>query len=556
MTKTIKHTLLFLVATLGVLASAAVYAVDTEAPTLKDVTEHKDTEKEVKKQLVEAAVKGPYDEFYRITPRSSLLALSQVLDEKDFERATNYFDLRNLPFSIEEDINPEELVRKILVVAQRAMVIDVEALSDNPDGHSDDGLPSYRDRVTVVDTQDGPVDILMQRVPRGDGVFIWKISNATVARIPTLYDEFGYGPIGERLSQIFPHYVIMGFEIWQLVMVLALFTLSYIIAFLVTFIIIKLVQVTQRFKKKRLQKFIVGPLRFLIAVMIFRAMFDSIAPSLVARAIFEAKSFLILAIVWVLFGVVDVIINRLADRMKLHGQEDAVVLLKPATTGAKLIIATIGILTWLDNLGFQVTTLLAGLGVGGIAVALAAQKSMENLIGSITIYASQPVTVGDFCKFGDALGTVEEIGLRSTKLRTLGRTVIHIPNAMFASDKIENLAQRDKILYRTRLRLAFDSTCEQVRKVLEGVRELIDQHEFIDAENSRIRFLEYGEYAKELELYVYIKTTDFAEYLEYREDINLSINEIVDASGARLVVPEQTVNINEQPQNSLVNKNA
>ena len=306
MTKTIKHGFLVLVATLGLLASALGYAVDTEAPTLKDVAEHQDAEEEVKKKLIETATKGPYDEFLRITPRSSLLALGEVLEKKDFERATNYFDLRNLPFSIDEGIDAEELVRKMVIVAQRVMIIDVEALSDDPGGHSDDGLPSYRDRVTVVDTRDGPVDILMQRVPRGDGVFVWKISNATVARIPALYDEFGYGPVGERLSHIFPHYVIMGFEVWQLVMLVGLFIISYIIAFLATFFIMKLVQMTQRFNKKRLQMFIVGPLRFLIAVIIFRSTFDSIAPSLVARAIFEAKTLLIFAITWVMLGVVDV----------------------------------------------------------------------------------------------------------------------------------------------------------------------------------------------------------------------------------------------------------
>ena len=124
----------------------------------------------------------------------------------------------------------------------------------------------------------------------------------------------------------------------------------------------------------------------------------------------------------------------------------------------------IAIVSWMDNLGYEVTTILAGLGVGGVAVALAAQKSLENLIGSITIYTSQPVHVGDFCKFGETLGTVEEIGLRATQLRTLGRTMVHIPNALFASGAIENLTQRDKILYRTRLRLSYHDTPEQVRR--------------------------------------------------------------------------------------------
>jgi len=515
------------------------------APTIKDLAERQELEEQVIKELAEAPVSGPYDEYNRSTPRSSLVALALAVREKDYQRAVNYLDLRNLPFSAEDELNGPELVKKLAIVAKRAMRVDFEELSDDPLGHRDDGLPSFRDRVTKLKTKAGPVDILMQRVPRGDGEYIWKISNATVAMIPALDAEFGYGIIGDRLSNIFPHYVVYGFEIWQIVMMLGLLLLGYAVAYVVTFIIVKILQKANRIKKERAQKFVVGPLRFLITIVFVRATFDMIAPSLVARAIFETRTFLIIAIVWVLVGVVDVVMARLAERMKRNGQQDAVVLLKPAATGIKITLVLLAIVSWMDNLGYEVTTILAGLGVGGVAVALAAQKSLENLIGSITIYASQPVHVGDFCKFGETFGVVEEIGLRATQLRTLARTVVHVPNALFAADAIENLTQRDKILYRTRLRLSYNDTPEQIRNVLAKIRELIDQHEFIDEENSRIRFLEFGEYAQELELYVYIKTRDFVEYLEHREDINLRINDIIEAAGAHLTVPVKDINLTQ-----------
>ena len=521
------------------------------APTLKDVAEKQKSEEEVLKKLAEAPVSGPFDVYKRSTPRSSLIAFALAVKEKDYEHAVNYLDLRNLPFSLEEDLDGPELIRKLVIVANRAMVIDFETISDDPLGHQDDGLPSYRDRITTMKTKAGPVDILMQRVPRGDGVSIWKISNATVALIPALDNEFGYGIIGNKLSRIFTHYMIFGFEVWQLVMLIGLLLIGYLIAFIVTFVIVKISQINKRFNKQRLQKFVVGPLRLLIMILFFRATFDMIAPSLVARALFEAKTFLIIALLWVMVGVIDLIMYRLADRMQRNGKQDAVVLLKPASTSIKLIIILIAIVSWMDNLGYQVTTILAGLGVGGIAVAMAAQKSLENLIGSITIYMSQPVHVGDFCQFGDTLGTVEEIGLRATQLRTLARTVVHVPNAMFAAGKIENLTQRDKILYSTRLRLSYNDRPEQVKQVLAKIRELIDQDEFIDEENSRVRFLEFGEYAQELELYVYIKTRDFVEYLEHREDINLKINDIVESAGAQLTVPAKTISLTQSSDSPL-----
>ena len=514
------------------------------APTLKDLAEKQKADDKVLKKLSEAPVSGPFDEHNRSTPRSSLIALSLAVKAKDYEKAVNYLDLRNLPFSLEEELDGQDLVKKLVIVAKRAMVIDLESLSDDPLGHKDDGLPSFRDRVTTLKTKNGPVDILMQRVPRGDGVFIWKISNATVAKIPALDKEFGYGIIGGKLSEIFPHYMIWGFEVWQLVMLLCLLGVAYFVAFIATFVIVIFLQKNERFNKQRLQKFVVGSLRFLITVLIFRATFDMIAPSLTARAVFEAGTFLILALYWVILGVVDLIMYCLADRMKRNGQRDAVVLLKPASTGVKIVVALLALISWMDNLGYEVTTILAGLGVGGIAVALASQKSLENLIGSITIYMSQPVHVGDFCKFGDTLGTIEEIGLRATQMRTLGRTVVYIPNAMFASGKIENLTRRDKILYRTRLRLSYNDTPAQLKQVLAKIRELIDQHEFIDEESSRVRFLEFGEYAQELELYVYIKTRDFVVYLEQREDVNIKINDIIESAGAHLTVPAKTISLN------------
>ena len=169
------------------------------APTVKDLAEKQKAEEEVFKKLVEAPVSGPYDEHNRSTPRSTLIAFALAVKEKDLERAVNYLDLRNLPFSLDEDMDGQDLVKKLVIVAKRAMVIDFEELSDDPLGHKDDGLPGYRDRITTLKTKTGTVDILMQRVPRGDGVSIWKISNATVALIPELDKEFGYGNIGNKL---------------------------------------------------------------------------------------------------------------------------------------------------------------------------------------------------------------------------------------------------------------------------------------------------------------------------------------------------------------------
>jgi len=536
--KSITVLLMFLVCMNNVLAA------ETVAPTLKDVADKQQDEEELIKKLSQEPQVGPKDEFKRGTPRSSILALSQAIKDKDFERAENYLDLRNLPFS-KEQFDAPTLVRKLHIIAKRVMNMDLADLSNDPMGHKNDGLPSYRDRATSIETKNGTVDIMMQRVPRGDGVFIWKVSNATVALIPQLYEEFGYGPIGDKLSTIFPQYTVLGLEIWQWVMLAGIIFLSILIAYALTFVFEIIAKRSQKISRSRLQAFIRGPLRFLIFVLLFRAAFDQISPTLVARAVFESRTLLTFAVYWILLGIIDLVVYRFAERMRRNGQEGGVVLLRPAALGVKLIIGMFTALYWFDNLGYEVTTLLAGLGVGGIAIALAAQKSLENLIGAIMIYTSQPVRVGDFCKFKNTVGTVEEIGLRSTQLRTLDRTVVHIPNAMFSAEEIENLTQRDKILYRTRLRVSYEVEPDKIRGLLSKIREMIDEKKFIDEENSRVRFLEFGKYSQELELFMYLKTSDFAEYLQYREDVNLMLVDILAAMDVKLTLPAHTTHVSD-----------
>ncbi len=524
-----------------IIVIAAVFAAlppamaSDAAPTVKEITVQGTAGKleDAERSLLK---KGPQDEFGRGTPRSSVIGLARALIAQDFTRAVEFMDLRNMPLTVNEQDGPE-LARKLLIVARRTMVVDYGSLSDEPRGHADDGLPSYRDRVTTLKTAAGPVDILMQRVPRGDGEYVWKLSNATVAEIPALYAEFGYGPLGERLSILFPEYEVLGMEAWQWVMILILALCGYLFAVAITWLLNLIIPARDPERRKKIHVFMKGPLRFLILVLFVRATFHMIAPSLKVQALFQARTLLIVAMVWILMGLADLLLNMLAERMRRQGRAEAVVLLRPAASVVKIIVIAIGLVSWLDNLGYQVTTLIAGLGVGGVAVALAAQRTIENLIGSITIYSSQPVHVGDLCRFGETLGTVEEIGLRATQLRTLERTVVHVPNARFSTDIIENLTQRDRILYRCRLRLSFETNPQQVRCVLQEIRALIETAEYIDTGSSRVQFLELGQYAQELELFIYIMTTDFVEYLNRREDVNLRIIDIVADCGAQLTLP-------------------
>ena len=190
-------------------------------------------------------------------------------------------------------------------------------------------------------------------------------------------------------------------------------------------------------------------------------------------------------------------------------------------------------------LGVPVAGLVAGLGVGGLAIALAAQGTLENFIGGIILYADQPVKVGDLCVFGDHKGTVEEVGLRSVRIRTRDRTVVTVPNGQFSRLHLENLSKRDRMLLREQLRLRYETTREQLVGLLSELDTMLREHPRIADERLRVRLTGFRSSSIEVELFCYALTRAWPECLEIREDVLLKAMEIVERSGTRLALPTE-----------------
>ncbi len=214
------------------------------------------------------------------------------------------------------------------------------------------------------------------------------------------------------------------------------------------------------------------------------------------------------------------------------------VLLPVIGNAIKIVIIITAVMIWLDNLGFQVTAILAGLGIGGLAVALAAQKSLENVFGAITLYTSKPVRIGDFCRFGDRMGTIEEIGLRSTLVRTLDDSIVNVPNGEFSNLQLENYSRRGKIWYHPRIRLRYDTTPDQLRYILVEVRKVLYGHPKVLPDPARIRFVGFGESSLDLDIFAYVDVIDYGEYLEVAEDLNLRIMGLIAKAGSGFARPQ------------------
>lgn len=260
--------------------------------------------------------------------------------------------------------------------------------------------------------------------------------------------------------------------------------------------------------------------------------------------LFSLKTFLQAAcfVGWIL--LVRAVLARLSE-VVIHTRR-----LRPERIDTQLVrlgfrMATFLATAWMviigaDSMGISVTPLVAGLGVSGLAVALAAQHTIENFIAGLVLFADKPVRIGDTCQFGEHRGTVEQIGLRSTRIRGIDRTVISIPNSEFAKLRLVNFTRRDKILLRTQLGLRYETTGDQLRHVLAGLRSMLAAHSRIDDSSIRVRFIGYGAYSLDIEVHALARTSDWATFLAIQEDVLLRVMDVVNESGCGFAFPSQT----------------
>jgi MscS family membrane protein len=508
---------------------------DAAKPSLKEVIEKRskqpaDTER--------TAAGVPEDSLGRGTPRSSMRGFLSSGKDRDYSRAAEFLDLRNLATGLTQTQGPE-LARQLWIVLDRTLWIDLELLSTNAEGDQSDNLPVIRERVGRLEADGKTYDLLLQRVPRGDGVYIWKFSDVTVAEIPELYQQFGYG----QLERIFPAWMFdvtfLGINLWLWAAVIGLGIVLYPVAMLVTKMIAIGLRAVRPEVGDQFERLFSGPIALLIWTVMVRNAGTLLGSSIALTALSQARTVQMIGLAWLMMRVVDFMAQRAGANLERKGLGGSRVLLIPVARLIKFVALAGAVLLWLDNAGYKVTTLLAGLSISGVAVALASQKSLENLFGALTLFTSRPVKVGDFCRFGDTIGTVEEIGLRATRIRTLDRTVITVANAEFANLHLDNFSARDRFWYHPTLQLRYETTPDQIRYILIEVRKMLYAHPKVLAEPLHVRFKSFGQYSLDVEVFSYIGVTDYDESLEIAEDLNLRIMDIVSASGSDFAFPSE-----------------
>ncbi len=482
------------------------------------------------------------DPLGRQTPSGAVMGFLAAAAKSDWPRAAKYLDTK-LP----QD-RAEELARQLKVLLDRGLSIDLARLSGVPEGEQDERFGKGRELVGSIATKPGRLDVLLARVQRGAEPPVWLFAPETLRDVPVAYEE--YEP--SLVEALLPDYLTKGYGrrymLWSWLVVAA----ASIAALLLGLLIGRLIRGALHLLLRLVAPEVVWE-RWLPVLKPARGLVFGIL-LLVASAYFltarqrylggrVAWLVIIAAITWISVRLIGCLVVRWAAVRRERGDTNRVALVGLGGRLLQVLAFIIGVLALLQSVGINLTPVLAGLGVGGIAVALASQKTLENLFGGMMVIGDRPVRIGQFCRVGTMTGTVEDIGLRSTRIRTVARTEIFIPNADMAIQSIENFTTRDKFLFNHTITLRHDTTADQLRFVLAGARTLLSQHPQVEQASARVRLVRFTSTGFDVELFAYVTVIELETFLPIQEDLLLRLMDIIEAGGTSLAAPVQTIGL-------------
>jgi MscS family membrane protein len=431
------------------------------------------------------------------------------------------------------------------VVLDAKLPARLAQVSDLPEGSRANPLLPDLEVVGVVEVGAQRTEITLERVDRTNAS-VWLFSSRTLQAVPSLYDQVLAGRARVALPAVLTDTRVGGIPIAEWVTVLIAVPLLYFAIGLLNRLFTPLARGVSRrlFKESGFlaENALPAPARLLVLAIATRWLLSSLAFSLLLRQICSAiaDALIIISITWLFMLLNAVVEKHLLPRLGAP-HTAAVALLRVARRGVDVLVIFVALIAMLRHFGVDPTPALAGLGVGGIAVALAAQKTLENVIAGASLIFDQAVRVGDTLKMGEIVGTVEHIGLRSTRIRTLDRTLVTVPNSQIANVSLETLSARDKFWFHPVVALRYETTAEQLQVVIDQIRRLLEQHSSVSRESVRVRFFRLGPSSLDIEVFSYVFATDWTQFLEIQERLLIDVTDIVGRAGTAIAFPSQTM---------------
>ena len=442
--------------------------------------------------------------------------------------------------------NPTRRARELKAVLDQHLLPDLDLISPLAVGDTADGLDPDFEQIGGVRTRSGALQPIMLRRTLDGSEPAWTFAPSTVGKIPTWYDFLGAHWLRERMPLVLQQPSLMGVDRWQWVLLISLLFPALVLGWLAGTGTVALgrraVKRTKTTFDDRLLKRIAGPIRSFWAVIAYRILVEFVGLSISAETAVSigVKVASVALITWLLLRTTFVLEEELPSLP--GGREQQIRSFAPLIGRvARIFILAIGAIAIVAQFGYTVTTLLTGLGIGGIALAFAAQKTLEHPFGSIAIGLDQPIRVGDWVKIGETEGEVESIGLRSTRLRTMQRTLVVFPNGRLAEQQMENFGVRDRILLKTLLRLRYDTDATKIKRIRDDIEHLLLDNPLVWPERVIVRFRGFGDSSLDLDVIAWLATTDYNIFRAAREEIYLQIMDIIAAAGVMLVNNVQTL---------------
>jgi MscS family membrane protein len=484
----------------------------------------------------------PADPLGRNTPSGSVFGFLQVAQSGNYQSAADYLQLS----AVRRQAQGPDLASKLKVLMDRAFVGSVRRISQNPEGSPESGDMGTQTIGSFVSGSESDVPVVLVRVADPSAGKVWLFSYETLSKVPELYDNLQAHQIESKLPPLLVGRLFLGMPLWQWLGLLIAVPLSAAIAWAIVLILAIPRRIWLKYRNRpNLQSYIhlSGPLLLFFGAITHRVLTSYLGLPLLPRVYYFriAGGAVAIGFFWFLLRANGIAMQRLRGRAIGAGRTGTGTLV---VLGERLVNAAvfgIAILVILAILGFNLTTVLAGVGIGGIAVAFAAQKTLENLFGGVSVLADEVIRVGDTCRFGDRVGTIEDISLRSTLIRTTERTELSIPNGAIAAMNVENLTRRDKFLFNPVLAMRYETTPDQLRYLLAEVRRMLYEHPKVENSSANIRLANFDNSALRLEIGSFVLTTDANEFNAVREDLLLRIMDIVKRSGSDFAFPSQTL---------------
>ncbi len=489
------------------------------------------------------------DPLGRETPYGCVKGFLKYANRGDYARAGEYLDVPVM------SSRADELARQLGVVVDLGLSGNLSGLSRSPEGDLGDGLSVGRERVGFVRTSSGTLDILLDRVQQNGKPPIWLFSSETLQRVPATFEEIDSGSLGRFFPPLF-QMRFLSVPLWRWLAIIIGLALSLAGASLVTRALMILLRslvrrMTGADDDGRLSG-LRAPVRLVILAIAIRII-ASFSASLLSREFWTrvAEILAIVGVAWLVMKFSNILSDLGSRHLSRKQAPDKIALLVLAHRLFKVLVLLAVALLLLRSVGINVTAMLAGLGVGGIALAFAAQKTLENFFGGINVTMRDVIRVGDVCRIADQTGTIEDIRLGSIRIRTPDRTVVSVSNSQVSQTSLENYSMRDKFWFHHVFGLRHDTSPQQMRSVVTELDKFLRKEPKIERETVRIRFIGFSRSSLDVDVFAYIQEKDYPSFLCTQEDLLLKMMDVLASNGTSIALPSQVTYIDRDQRDQL-----